>query len=69
VLTSNPDGMPVMVVRVEHPDYASAATISEVVMAEIRSQCEVRATVEVVAPNTLPKTEFKAKRVRDERKP
>jgi hypothetical protein len=28
----------------------------------------VRADVEVLAPNTLPKTEFKAKRVRDDRK-
>ena len=34
---------------------------------EIRSRCEVRVGVEVLAPGTLPKTEFKAKRVRDER--
>jgi phenylacetate-coenzyme A ligase PaaK-like adenylate-forming protein len=58
-----------MVVRVEHPRQDAAAGISEKVAAEIRSHCEVRATVEVVAPNTLPKTEFKAKRVHDERLP
>ena len=35
---------------------------------EIRSRCEVRVDVEVLAPGTLPKTEFKAKRVRDLRR-
>ena len=34
---------------------------------EVRNRCEVRVDVEVLAPGTLPKTEFKAKRVRDER--
>jgi phenylacetate-CoA ligase len=32
-----------------------------------RAQLELRARVTVVPPDTLPKTEFKAKRVRDER--
>ena len=35
--------------------------------AEIRARCEVRATAEVLAPGTLPKTEFKAQRVKDRR--
>mgnify|MGYP000135509829 CR=1 FL=1 len=34
---------------------------------EIRSRCEIRCAVEVVTPNTLPKSEMKAKRVFDER--
>jgi phenylacetate-CoA ligase len=66
VLKTNADGLPVMVVRAEHVEHASAA-VAEQIAGEIRSHCEVRATVELLAPNTLPKTEFKAKRVRDER--
>ena len=49
--------------RVEHDDQAAG----ELVMNEIRSRCEIRVDVEVLVPGTLPKTEFKAKRVRDER--
>ena len=64
-LSTNDDGLHVMDVRVEHADGGDA--IAEAVASEIRTHCEVRATVEVLAPNTLPKTEFKAKRVRDER--
>ena len=52
-----------MTARVEHVDLG----VAEAVANEIRSRCEVRAAVEVLAPGTLPKTEFKAKRVRDER--
>ena len=37
------------------------------VAAEARTRCEVQVAVEVLARATLPKTEFKAKRVRDER--
>ncbi len=32
---------------------------------EIRSQCELRAVIEVLPQGTLPPTQFKAKRVRD----
>ena len=67
VLTTNPDGLDVMDVRVEHGDYAAPDAVSERIAGEIRSRCEVRVGVEILAPNTLPKTEFKAKRVRDER--
>jgi phenylacetate-CoA ligase len=35
------------------------------VEAEIVSRCELRPVVKIVAPGTLPKTEFKAKRVKD----
>lgn len=67
VLATNPDGMHVMTLRVEHPDHASPGAVADAVAAEVRTRCEVRVGVEVLAPNTLPKTEFKAKRVRDER--
>ncbi|HEX9812180.1 MAG TPA: AMP-binding protein [Burkholderiales bacterium] len=63
VLSTNADGLPIMTVRVEHVDHVNGA-VSERVAMEIRSRCEVRADVEVLAPNTLPKTEFKARRVR-----
>ncbi|MEE2760143.1 MAG: AMP-binding protein [Pseudomonadota bacterium] len=63
VLSTNADGLDIMTVRVEHEDAAAA----EAVRNEIRSRCEIRADVEVLAPGTLPKTEFKAKRIRDER--
>jgi phenylacetate-CoA ligase len=63
VIAANDDGLDVMTARVEHTD----AGIAEQVANEIRSRCEVRADVEVLAPGTLPKTEFKAKRIRDAR--
>ena len=62
-LSTKSDGLDVMTVVVEHTDPRAA----EMVTAEIRSRCEVRATVEVVAPDSLPKNEMKAKRVFDER--
>ena len=64
VLATNADGLDVMTVRVEHAD----ATVGELVGKEIRARCEVRCAVDVLAPGTLPKTEFKARRVRDTRR-
>ena len=64
VLSTDDAGLPVMDVRVEHEN---ADGVADNVAAEIRTRCEVRASVEVLTPGTLPKTEFKAKRVRDER--
>jgi phenylacetate-coenzyme A ligase PaaK-like adenylate-forming protein len=52
-----------MTVRCEHADASIAASIG----AEIRSRIEVRVDVEVLNPGTLPKTEFKARRVKDQR--
>lgn len=63
-LTTESDGLDVMAVVVEHTD----ASVADVVANEIRSRCEVRCTVKVVDPNTLPKSQMKAKRVFDERK-
>jgi phenylacetate-CoA ligase len=71
VLSTNPDGLDVMNVRVEHPDSGAdrgaVEAVAGAVQGGIRTRCEVRVGVEVLAPGTLPKTEFKAKRVRDER--
>jgi phenylacetate-CoA ligase len=63
VLSTDDNGLDVMTARVEHADAAAG----EMVRNEIRTRCEIRAGVEVLAPGTLPKTEFKAKRIRDER--
>jgi len=64
VLASNADGLDVMTVRVEH----ASPSVATDVAAEIRTRCEIRCDVEVLAPGTLPKTEFKARRVRDTRR-
>jgi phenylacetate-CoA ligase len=62
-LSTGDNGLDIMTVLVEHPDPAAGDRVSR----EIRSRCEVRCAVTVLAPNTLPKTEMKAKRVFDER--
>src|SRR5712671_1565709 len=64
VLATTPDGLDVMTARVEHP----SASIGAQVAREIQARCEVRCDVEVLAPGTLPKTEFKARRIRDTRR-
>lgn len=61
-LTTQDDGLDVMRVLVEHE-----SDVADRVAKEIRSRCEIRCAVEVVTPNTLPKSEMKAKRVFDER--
>ena len=67
VLKTNPDGLDVMCIRVEHVDHQNPDSVAPRVAAEVRTRCEVRVDVDVLAPDTLPKTQFKAKRVRDER--
>src|SRR6185312_11393483 len=68
VLAANDEGMDVMTVRVEHVDFATGEKLSRRIAGEIRARCEVRVDVEVLRPGTLPKTEFKARRVKDLRK-
>ena len=63
VLRTNEDGLDVMDLRVEH----GSGDVAGEVGAAVRSRCEIRVGVEVLPPDTLPKTEFKAKRVRDQR--
>ncbi len=67
VLETTADGLDVMTVRIERADETVPEAAGDVIAAAIRSHCEVRAAVALLAPNTLPKTEFKAKRVRDQR--
>jgi phenylacetate-CoA ligase len=64
VLATSADGLDVMTARVEHADASVGAQVAR----EIRARCEVRCDVEVLAPGTLPKTEFKARRIRDTRR-
>jgi phenylacetate-CoA ligase len=68
VLATREDGLDVMTVRIEHPAHAEPGAVAAQVAGELRTRCEVRADVEVLAPNTLPKTEFKARRVLDARR-
>jgi phenylacetate-CoA ligase len=62
LIKTTDSGLDIMTARVEHTD-----DISDLVINEIKTRCEVTVSVEILAPNTLPKTEFKAQRVRDER--
>ncbi|MGH6988528.1 MAG: phenylacetate--CoA ligase family protein [Stellaceae bacterium] len=68
LLTTSKDGLDIMSVRLEHPSHALPDDVMRRVADEVRTRCEVKVGVEVLAPGTLPKTEFKAKRVRDERR-
>ena len=68
VLSTDESGLDTMTVRCEHADHAVSGTqLRKRLEEEIRSRCEVRVTAEVLAPGTLPKTEFKAQRVKDRR--
>ena len=68
VLARNADGLDIMTVRMEHATHEAPEALTRALADEIRSRCEVRVDVVVLPPGTLPKTEFKAKRVRDLRK-
>lgn len=46
---------------------AEYSAVERIVADVFRARLELRAAVQVLPPNTLPKTEFKSKRVRDER--
>ena len=46
-------------------DGGRCEALRRAVESEIVSRCELRPVVEIVAPGSLPKTEFKAKRVKD----
>jgi phenylacetate-CoA ligase len=68
VLATDSGGLDTMTVRCEHADHErSGAELRRRLEEEIRSRCEVRVTAEVLALGTLPKTEFKAQRVKDRR--
>ena len=61
------DGIDTMTVRVEHPEHGAPDAVVAAVQNAVTSRIEVRIDVVVVEPNSFPKTEFKAKRIRDER--
>jgi phenylacetate-CoA ligase len=66
-LTTDSAGLDTMTLKVEHPNFGEGTTISSKLANEMRTRCEVRVGVEVLSPGTLPKTEFKAARVKDQR--
>jgi phenylacetate-CoA ligase len=68
VLATSREGLDVMTVRIEHPDHAAPDSVRRRLQDDIRARCEVRVEADVLAPGTLPKTEFKAKRVKDLRR-
>ena len=67
VLATNEDGIDTMIVRVEHAEHKKPGSVAEKVANAVQTRIEVRCDVEVLAPDSFPKTEFKAKRIRDER--
>jgi phenylacetate-CoA ligase len=68
VLSTDDGGLDVMTVRCEHADHGTGSdALRRKLEDEIRARCEVRVTAEVIAPGTLPKTEFKAQRIKDRR--
>jgi phenylacetate-CoA ligase len=67
-LTTDSAGLDIMNLQVEHSNFAEDRTISSTIANEMRTRCEVRVGVNVLQPGTLPKTEFKAARVKDKRK-
>jgi len=60
-------GIDVMTVRVEHVDHESPDAVALAVANAVQTRIEARCEVEVIALDTLPKTEFKAKRIFDHR--
>ncbi|HUN46006.1 MAG TPA: AMP-binding protein, partial [Stellaceae bacterium] len=67
LLTTNADGLDVMTLRVEHVAFDAPAAVAGRLREAVRTHLEIRADVEVLRPGTLPKTEFKARRINDRR--
>ncbi len=68
IVVSSERDMDVLTVTVEpRPEVAPGRyqILRNLVQTEIVSRCEVRPNIDVVSPGTLPKTEFKARRVQD----
>ena len=69
VIATDDGGLDTMTVRCEHYDHQSdGPALRRRLEDEIRTRCEVKVAAEILAPGTLPKTEFKAQRVKDRRK-
>ena len=67
IFATNEDGIDTMKICVEHADHGGPDSVIDQIKREVQSRIEVRFDVEVLPPDTFPKTEFKAKRIRDER--
>ena len=67
VLDTNAEGIDFMTVLVEHADYQKNEAVVRAVQNAVTSRIELRVGVDVLPPDTLAKTEFKAKRVKDKR--
>lgn len=67
ILATNSDGIDTMTIRVEHAEHDAPDAVVAAVQNAVTSRIEVRIGVDVVAPDSFPKTEFKAKRITDER--
>ena len=67
VLSTNEDGLDVVDIRVEHDAHERPDAIAARVAEEVTARCEIRVGVTVLPPGTLPKTQFKAKRVIEKR--
>jgi len=68
IVVSTEQDLDVLTVRVEAGQDADPASFSELavlVEREVRTRCELRPVVEVLPHGTLPRTQFKAKRVQD----
>jgi phenylacetate-CoA ligase len=69
VLATDDNGLDTMTVRCEHREHTTmGVALGRHLEEEIRSRCEVRISAEVLAPGALPKTEFKARRVKNHRR-
>ncbi|MYH38280.1 MAG: phenylacetate--CoA ligase, partial [Rhodospirillaceae bacterium] len=66
-LDTTAEGIDFMRIEVEHADHASPDGVIAAVRNAVTSRIEVRVDVDVVPPDTFPKTEMKAKRVEDRR--
>ena len=66
-LDTTAEGIDFMRIEVEHAGHASPDAVIAAVRNAVTSRIEVRVEVDVVPPDTFPKTEMKAKRVEDRR--
>jgi phenylacetate-CoA ligase len=67
ILETNKDGIDTMTIKVEHAEHANPDSVVAAVQNAVTSRIEVRVDVDVLAPDTFEKTEFKAKRITDTR--
>ncbi|HUJ27381.1 MAG TPA: hypothetical protein VLW85_15255 [Myxococcales bacterium] len=67
VIISRAQAMDDLLVRVEHAGVKDLAAFEREVREKLQARCGVRPRVELAPPGSLPRTEFKAKRVIDDR--